>query len=99
MTDKVKEGILKSEFDKDEYGDLPYPKSLSVCATLAAMDEYSEIVACDFLKWYAVKMIVFIEYLKEVKPIVTSNEIEEKLADFEGKPIKDLFQLFIQSKQ
>ena len=63
------------------------------------MDEYAQHKAIAFLSWYAIKMIGFIEYLKDVKPQVTSNEIEEKLAEFEGKPISELYEIFSQTNQ
>lgn len=66
--------------------------------TLKAMDEYARIDAIAFLKWYAEKMLGFIEYLRDIKPIVTSNEIEEKLLEFEGKDFNTLYELYSQSK-
>jgi len=62
------------------------------------LDEYAKQEAIEFLKWYALKLIAFAEYVKNVKPIVTSDEIEEKLSEFEGKEIKDVHELYLQSK-
>jgi hypothetical protein len=70
---------------------------------LKAMDEYAEIKsrerAIAFFKWYGVKMMGFIEYIKDIRPVVTSNEIEEKIAEFEGQTIDNLYNLFCKSEQ
>jgi len=64
-----------------------------------AMDEYAEQEAVGFFLWYAMKMMAFIEYIQDIRPRVESHEIEEKIQEFEGKPIKELYQLYIQDKQ
>ena len=63
-----------------------------------AMDEYAKQEAIDFFKWYGVKMATFIEYITKIKPIVESNEIEEKIIEFEGKSIQELYELYLKSK-
>lgn len=62
-----------------------------------AMDEYAKQIAIGFLTWYGVKMSGFIQYIKDIRPIVISNEIEEKVKEFEGKPIEELFNIYLES--
>lgn len=61
------------------------------------MRDYSREVAKDFFIWYGVKIVGFIEYIKDIRPIVTSNEMEEKIKEFEGKTFDELFNLYLQS--
>lgn len=61
-------------------------------------DQQSRIAAIDFFKWYGVKMVGFIEYIKDIRPTVTSDEIEEKIKEFEGKSFDDLFTLYLEEK-
>ncbi len=63
------------------------------------MDEYAREEAIAFFKWYGVKMMGFIEYIKDIRPVVTSNEIEEKIAEFEGQTFDNLYNLFIQQTE
>jgi hypothetical protein len=60
-----------------------------------AMDEYAKQQSIAFFKWYVLKSVTFVSYLESVKPIVTSNEIEEKLKQFEGKSFDELYSQFI----
>jgi len=64
-----------------------------------AMDIYAKEVAIEFFKFYIWKATGFLEYLRNVKPMVTSNEIEENLKAFEGKSLNELYELFLQSKK
>jgi len=41
----------------------------------------------------------FLQYIKDIRPIVTSNEIEEKIAEHELKSISELYDLYLQHKQ
>lgn len=66
-------------------------------STIQAMDMWAEQVAIRFFSWYILKMTGFLEYLRDIKPIVTSNEIEENLINFEGKSFKELYQLYLKS--
>ena len=92
---KSKEEIIKNKLGNSyEYHDVRDWGNLIE----DAMDEYAKQKAVGFFKWYGVKMMDFLFYLKKVKPQVTSNEIEEKLAEFEGQTIENLYQLYLQSK-
>lgn len=86
---KSKEDILKEYAVEtiDEYNSL-YER------VKKAMDQYARQQAIEFFKWYGVKMAVFVEYIKDVRPLVTSNEIEEKIKEFEGKSFEELYNLF-----
>jgi hypothetical protein len=53
----------------------------------------------EFFKWYGVKMVGFIEYIKDIRPTVTSDEIEEKIKEFEGQSIENQYNLFLQQTQ
>lgn len=64
-----------------------------------AMSEYAKEVAIDFFKWYALKMLSFIEYIIDVKPIVRSEELENKMVEFEGKTFEELFEKYLSEKQ
>jgi hypothetical protein len=66
---------------------------------LEVMDEYAEQEAVGFFLWYAMKMMAFIEYIQDIRPRVESHEMEEKINEFEGKPIKELYQLWKKQKQ
>ena len=59
-----------------------------------AMDEFAEQEAVGFFIGYALKMVNFLHYIKDIRPIVTSKEIEEKIIEHEGKSIKELYQLY-----
>ena len=59
-----------------------------------AMEIYARNRSIEMLKWYAIKMVGFIEYIKDIRPIVTSNEIEEKIKEFEGQTFEKLYELF-----
>jgi len=48
----------------------------------------------SFFKWYAIKMTGFVDYITKVKPIVKSEEIEQRLIEFEGATFEKLYQLF-----
>lgn len=63
-----------------------------------AMDLYAKREAIGFLKWYGVKVAGLVEYIKDIRPSVTSGEIEEKIKEFEGKTIDELYSLYQQSK-
>lgn len=57
---------------------------------------YAALHAKDFLEWYSLKMVGFVEYLTKVKPIVKSEEIEERLLEFEGQTFDNLYAQFIE---
>ena len=63
------------------------------------MDEYAEQECIGFFIWYGVKITALIEYMTDIRPRVRSEEIEAKIEEFEGKPIKTLYQLYLKSKQ
>lgn len=63
------------------------------------VDTVAKEISIGFMKWYGVKMIGFIIYLKEVKPNVTSNEIEEKMKEFEGKTYEEQFNIYLKEKE
>lgn len=54
--------------------------------------------AIEFFKWYGIKWAGFIHYLTQIKQQVTSNEIEEKLHEFEGQTIENLYAQYQKSK-
>jgi hypothetical protein len=62
------------------------------------MEIYAKQESIEFFKWYAMKMHGFIIYIKDIRPQVTSQEIEEKLSEFEGKPFDKLYELFQKEK-
>lgn len=64
----------------------------------SAMDKWAKIQAIEFFKWYGVKMMGFIDYIKDTRPMVESLEIEEKIKEFEGKDFGTLYELFLQSQ-
>lgn len=90
---KSKEDILKEYAVEtiDEYNSL-YER------VKKAMDQYARQQAIEFFKWYGVKMAVFVEYIKDIRPLVTSKEIEEKIKEFDGKSFEELYNLFIQDQ-
>lgn len=67
---------------------------LSVSDVFKMMDEYAKQQSIAFLKWYNLKIVGFIEYLTKVKPIVKSEEIEERLLEFEGQTFDNLYAQF-----
>jgi hypothetical protein len=75
------------------------PHELDITGLSNAMDIYAKEVAIEFFKFYIWKATGFLEYLRNVKPMVTSNEIEENLKAFEGKSLNELYELFLQSKK
>lgn len=52
----------------------------------------------EFFKWNALKIDGYIKYVEQIKPLVTSHEIEEALNIFEGSTIEERYDLFIQSQ-
>lgn len=50
--------------------------------------------ALDFFKWYIMKMNNFIFYFREVWPLTTSEEIENKITEFEGQTLDNLYAIF-----
>ncbi len=67
--------------------------------TLSLMSGYAKQESIEFFKWYLLKVTSLCHYLTEIKPLVTSEELEAKIEEFEGKPINDLYELYIQSKK
>jgi len=63
------------------------------------LDEYAKQEAIGFFAWYGVKIMGFLQYIKDIRPIVTSNEIEEKIAEHELKSISELYDLYLRHKQ
>lgn len=90
-----KETILKKHCNKFSF----YERNLNTSQkdVYAAMSEYAKEVAKDFFIWYGVKTVGLLEYIKDIRPIVTSNEMEEKIKEFEGKTFDELFNLYLQS--
>ncbi len=70
-------------------------KKAVVESLLKKQDEYARQVSIAFFKWYGVKMATFIEYITKVKPLVESQEIEEKIKEFEGKTFDELYDIFL----
>lgn len=54
--------------------------------------------AIEFFKWNALKIDSYIKYIEQIKPLVTSNEIEEILNTFEGSTLEERYELYVQSK-
>jgi len=67
------------------------------------IEKYGELLSeqesIGFFIWYGVKIAGLVEYITKIKPITTSQEMEEKIIEFEGKPIKGLYQLYLKSKE
>lgn len=99
-----KEEIVRQEYEKvfasQKYGG-SVNKLMNQQYIFPAMEQYSRIQSISFFKWYGVKMAGFMEYIKDIRPTVISDEIEEKIKEFEGKDFETLYNLFIehQSKQ
>ena len=62
-------------------------------------EDFAKQEAIGFFKWYGVKMVGFIEYIKDIRPTVTSDEIEEKMKEFEGQSFENLHALYLNSKE
>jgi hypothetical protein len=54
--------------------------------------------AIEFFKWNALKVDGYVQYIEKIKPLVTSNEIEEALNTFEGSTLEERYELYLQSK-
>jgi hypothetical protein len=92
---KTKEEILKRHYAEYMEGKpIGFVPQLDEIYESAA-DEYAEQQSIEFFKWYASKMHGFFIYIQDIRPQVTSHEIEEKIAEFEGKPFATLYQLFL----
>ncbi len=87
----------KEEIIKDWIYDKPLIKLPE--AVSGAMDEWAKIEAIEFFKWYGIKFSGLIEYITKIKPLVKSEEIEEKILEFEGQSIERLYELYQQSKK
>ena len=66
---------------------------ISECLDIARKDS-----AIDFFKWYVIKMVGFLEYIKNIRPAVVSNEIEEKIKEFEGQSFDNIYQIYLSEK-
>lgn len=64
-----------------------------------AMDIWGKQEAIEFFIWYGSKMAGFIQYINDIRPRVRSEEIEEKIVEFEGQSIEKLYELYQKSKQ
>jgi len=62
--------------------------------------EYAKQDAIGFFIWYGVKIINLVDYVQKLKIGlgITSNELEEKILEFEGKPIDELYTLYQKEK-
>lgn len=60
--------------------------------------EYAKQQSIAFFKWYGGKMASFIEYITKVKPIVRSEEIEERITEHEGATFDQLYAQFIEQQ-
>lgn len=54
--------------------------------------------AIEFFRWNALKVDGYVKYIEQIKPLVTSNEIEEALNTFEGSTLEERYELYLQSK-
>lgn len=84
----VFEGNFTTHADEDGMG-------IELKDVYEAMDEYAKQVSIEFFKWYGVKMMGFMHYLIDIRATVTSDEIEEKIREHEGKSIEELYNQFI----
>lgn len=70
---------------------------------LEAMDEYAKQQAIAFQKWYAVKMIEFLQYFKRKleNPIIYSipDAYDKYIEEFEGKTQDERYNLFIEQSK
>lgn len=65
---------------------------------IEAMDEWAKQQSIAFFKWYADKMVAFIEYITKIRPMVVSEEIEERIREHEGATFEQLYDRFIASQ-
>ena len=65
---------------------------------MSAMDEYSKQEAVNFFIWYGVKMMGLLHYVLDIRATITSQELEEKIIEHEGKSVAELYDLFLESK-
>lgn len=93
-------GIVNYIFGVCNRPDL-YDKEVTIGEIKEAICQYAKQQSIAFFQWYGVKMVGFIEYITKVKPMVTSEEIEEKMKEFEGQTFENLYSLFLehQNKQ
>jgi hypothetical protein len=69
--------------------------------TVRTKQRVSELMkqdAIEFFKWNALKVDGYVKYIEQIKPLVTSNEIEEALNTFEGATLQERYELYLQSK-
>lgn len=90
-------GKSKQEIMEEVLAKKPKNYDIETDEILECMDIWAKEQSISFFKWYGSKMTVFIEYIKDIRPSVTSNEIEEKIKEFEGKSLEDLYKLFTES--
>lgn len=65
----------------------------------SVINEYAKQEAIEFFKWYAIKMVTLLAYIKDIRPLVASNEMEEKIEEVEGKSFDVLYSLYLKSKE
>jgi hypothetical protein len=103
----TKEETLAKELGCQDY-DLPgeifcyHTKERGVkdfISILKVMDMWAKQESIEFFKWNALKVDGYIKYIDQIKPLVTSNEIEMALSIFEGSTLEERYELYQQSKQ
>lgn len=63
-----------------------------------AVNKIAKQQAIEFFKWYCNRMNGFVEYFTRIKPIVTSNEIEERIKEHEGSTFEELYSQFVENQ-
>ena len=77
----------------------PLEQLLQGSYTRKQVEEKCKQECIAFLKWYVGKSLNFLNYLTNIKPQVTSQEIEEKLKEFEGQDFEQLHSLYLKDKE
>ncbi len=93
---KSNKEILQESIDSFRMADHLFGETYE--AVSKAMDIARMESATEFFKWYIMKGNNFLFYHREIKPLTTSKEIEDKIAEFEGQTLDNLYALFIEEQ-
>lgn len=94
LSDAFEAGFDRGEFLFSDSGHNCLERSAWVRNNLDDIREYAKERSIEFFKWYIMKGNNFLYYHREIKPLTTSKEIEEKIAEFEGRTIENLYTIF-----
>lgn len=71
-------------------------------STITAMKLYAEQDACEFFKWYGVKMMQFMEYFKRKlenpMPYSIPDGYDKFIEEFEGNTVEGLYKIYSEWK-